>query len=303
MFGGYPKQHAMATPAVRSHLSEGGTIVETAMPKPAIFSTAVVCGDYIVVVGGCHANLNEDRLDIDMFDRFTGEWTQFPQALCSPELGPEAGGRTACRAVGVSPMHVADPATNSVVVVTGGWFHSDGNDSPITDRRSCFVFDPVQLRIRRIGDMRIARSCHALVLFEGTLVAIGGDDDGDECSAEQYDPATDTWNVFPSPPAGFLPFDIDAAVMERSGRDAIYAASANCVCVFVDHVWARIPVAPLGGHGGIFALSGILVGYSPKGTDGDGYLSVMDSETLEWRRCADAYDWWCHGTGLVPVVM
>lgn len=303
MLGGYPKQHAMATPAVRSHLSEGGTVVGVAMPKPAIFPTAVICGNYIVVVGGYHTNLDEDRLDIDMFDTYTDEWMHLPRALCAPELGPEAGGRALCRAVSVPPTHGVDPATNSVVIVTGGCFNSDGSDHSIADRRSCFVFDPVQLRVRRIADMRIARSCHALVRFEGTLVAIGGHADCNECSAEQYDPATDTWNVFPSPPAGCMLFDICAAVMEVNGRDAIYAASSNCVCMFVDHVWARIDVAPLGGFGRFFALRGVLVGYRPVGAEGNGYLAVMDSDTLEWRQCADAYDQWCHGTALVPIVM
>ena len=179
-------------------------------------------------------------------------------------------------------------------------FSSDIPSEPLGEQpgeedtaRSAFSSDIPGGRFVRIADMKVSRVGHALVLFAGKPVVLGGVESPEywysrnealrEHLAEQYNDEADTWSPFPPPPLEHAYDSPKATVADRNGSPAIYMVVRDSLSVFDGKAWAQIATEPLDWIDCLFNLRDIIAAFSVErrciaATDGvaSEWYSVMD---------------------------
>jgi N-acetylneuraminic acid mutarotase len=144
--------------------------------RPVAGAAMAAVGNRLYLVGGCPL---DSATGLQVFEPETGQVT----------LGPP----------------LPTPRCRPAVAVLGGRLHVMGGvhpgidpDFPIWDRTEVHeVFDPATGEWSLGAPMPHARSGHGAVTLDGKIYVAGGQGE----LLQVYDPATDSWTVYPSPPA------------------------------------------------------------------------------------------------------
>lgn len=178
----------------------------TPMPNPRFHYTVAQAGGKVYVVGGRTEPGSSSRwgdyvgtIDtVSRYDPATDRWD---------EIAPMPTRRQYVGAIGVDEK----------LFVVGGDRDLYGNE------RSSAVeeYDPVANTWRRRADMPTARGGPGLAIAaDGTLFAIGGDDNAGDRAVEQYDPVRDRWQARAPLPLGR---DVWAPTAAIGGRIYVFA--------------------------------------------------------------------------------
>jgi N-acetylneuraminic acid mutarotase len=146
------------------------------LAHPVTGAAMAAVGDRLYVVGGCPI---DSATSLQVFEPKTGLVSIGPP-LPTPRCLPAA-------AVLQGQLHVM-----------GGVLPGIDADAPIWDRTPEHdVFDPVTRDWSARAPLPNSRSGHGAVALEGRIYVTGGQGEG----LQVYDPATDAWTTYPSPPA------------------------------------------------------------------------------------------------------
>ena len=311
MFGGGMCRYGDASPAVRvyspSH-KEPRRLPDLSTPRMG--AVAVSAGRYIVVLGGFHGEreARKDITTIDVFDTYTYKW-RCDANLLDATLGTASGGREGAAAVTYLVLADITETTTEIemyyrpcVFVTGGRYMS--NDiTGFIDRKCCFAYfyygnDPVpnpDAKLLRLPDMNMPRVGHALVVYDGKPVAIGGvcDHTGvyhgtDVCLAEKFDENKMQWLPFEPPPPLYCMYDRASAVViySEAGQQVIYMVAGDSFYTFAGYEWTRISMDPLHRISHVYRCISNLISFS----ESQKCIVVMNRSTLEWERVVNLAD-------------
>lgn len=292
IIGGRDENKYSCDDSVRRFVDGEVTIHHPSMNDEWFQSVVVQCDNYIVMVGGFTPDrVADESLVTHTFDMAEAEVVPTTVSFPPATLGEAAGIRMRAAAVSI-PAPLLDPealSSASVVVVTGG-YHMPAEAGSV-ERRSCVLFDPARRSAVRLPDMNFRRSYHALVVFNGVLVAIGGTWHKQPYApgycAEQYDPAIKEWKPFPGPKCSEF---TSAAVVEVNGREAIYVLSCEdgMFHMFNGHEWALVVTSPreLPCFDEIFGLGNVIVTVSRS------HKCIYTLNTVDntWTRSCDGFD-------------
>ena len=281
----------------RIFVQGSGTTWGVEFSHPMFAGSAVQCDGNIVVFDGDdrHNRMLRESLVVYVFDMRNKDggdfWTPTTVSLSVTDLGEAAGSRLLAGVVSM-PVNRLNPMTQSsasVVVVSGGGYQPYESPGLIV-RRSCFLFDPVRLSVEKIPSMHVRRCCHALVVFDGNVVAIGG-----VCSrvgemahgAERYDPIEKKWSIFPAPP-GRTDINVYATVTGTPGHEAIYMTADGMLYMFNAYEWITIEISPPAPRhiNYLFQIDDEIMAVCAR----EGKIYTLDLIALEWRCVAVEVD-------------
>ena len=293
IIGGRDENKYSCDDSVRRFVDGEATIHHPSMNDEWFHSVVVQCDNYIVMIGGFTPDrVAGESLVTHTFDMDEAVIVPTTVSFSPADLGEAAGIRESAAAVSI-PAALLDPeapSSASVVVVTGGC-HMPA-EAGIVSRRTCVLFDPARRSAVRLPDMTFRRYHHALVVFNGVLVAIGGTWHRQPYTpgycAEQYDPAIKEWKPFPEPPKCYE--FTSAAVVEVNGHEAIYVLSCDdgMFHMFNGHEWALVVTIPreLPCFDEIFGLGNVIVTVSRAHK----CIYTLDTADNTWTRSCDEFD-------------
>lgn len=292
IIGGRDENKYSCDDSVRRFVDGEATIHYPSMNDEWFHSVVVQCDNYIVMIGGFTPDRVADEfLVTHTFDMDEAVIVPTTVSFSPAVLGGAAGIRESAAAVSIPAalLDLETPSSASVVVVTGGYHMPP--EAGIVSRRTCVLFDPACRSAVRLPDMAFRRYYHALVVFNGVLVAIGGTWHRQPYTpgycAEQYDPAIKKWKPFPEPECYEF---TSAAVVEVNGREAIYVFSCEdgMFHMFNGHEWALVVTSPreLPCFDEIFGLGSVVVMVSRS----DKCIYTLDTMDNTLTRSCDEFD-------------
>lgn len=237
-----------------------GEVIPLMKPIRASPSIAFIPGRNVIIVAGGRDNCNDDEhlfSSVAKLDLSTMTWSDEP-----PMATVRGGAAGVCLADGIT------------FIVCGGYNNK-------TALSSCELFDGKAWAAA--ADMLVARNFHAMVLYRGQPVVLGGEN-GIYLHlnmAEQYDYSTNTWSPFPS--FAILRSRLSAAVV----LDKIYITGGSTyrtldyVEVFDGNAWStmpfRLPSGPRDEHAAVcFEDKLVVLGGTRKKVD------VFDPNENKW---------------------